>query len=242
MNEVEKKGIGKSKVGLVVAVVVCVILAISSVWLYLRVDSLETEVSILQTEVNSLTNKKNTLQNQVNSLTIEDDDLQDEVDDLTKEISQLEDRYDLYVANHHYSDSEYAMLYDDAQFHFYYVKPEQKFGVYDLDDELYGWEWHIPYEEGVFDCSEMSAYLEWYLENEGWHTIIVVGDSPFGSGRHAWLVVEASEGEYMPVESTTGEIVWWENQYFDNYFEYDRSFETIQEAIAYDESDFDWWK
>jgi len=31
------------------------------------------------------------------------------------------------------------------------------------------------------DCSEMSAHLEWKLENEGRHTYIVVGNSPFGS-------------------------------------------------------------
>jgi hypothetical protein len=111
-----------------------------------------------------------------------------------------------------------------------------------LADEIYGYEWIDPYQEGVFDCSEMSAYLEWELENKGWHTLIIAGDSPFGSGRHAWLLVETSQGKYMPVETTTMEIVWWDNPYFDNYFIYDYSFEDIQEALAYDESEFDWWK
>lgn len=45
----------------------------------------------------------------------------------------------------------------------------------------------------------------------------------------------------MPVESTTIEVVWWDDSYFDNYFEYDYSFETIQEALEYYESEFDWW-
>jgi len=128
-------------------------------------------------------------------------------------------------------------------FSYYYVYPaEQKFGVYNLDDELYGLEWLHPYQEGVFDCSEMSAYLEWYLENEGWHTIIIAGDSPFGSGYHAWLLVECEEGKYMPVESTNIEIVWWDDPYFDNYFAYDYEFETIDDALAYSETEFDWWE
>jgi hypothetical protein len=128
------------------------------------------------------------------------------------------------------------------QFQFYYIKPEQKYGVYDLSGYLSQLKWIRPYQEGVFDCSEMSAHLEWKLENEGWHTYIVVGNSPFGSGKHAWLLVETSEGAYMPVEPTTIEVVWWSSPYFDNYFRYDHEFETIQEALAYSETEFDWWK
>jgi len=131
----------------------------------------------------------------------------------------------------------------DATFSYYYIKPkEQKFGVYNLEDELTGLEWIRPYEEGLFDCSEMSAYLEWYLENEGWHAIIVAGDSPFGSGYHAWLSVETEQGGYLPVETTTMEIVWWDDPYFDNYFKYDYQFEDILDALDYYETEFDWWK
>ncbi len=132
--------------------------------------------------------------------------------------------------------------WDTGQFYFYYVKPQQKYGVYDLSDWINRWEWKKPYEEGVFDCSEMSAYLERKLENEGWHTIIIAGDSPFGSGKHAWLLVEASEGKYMPVESTDMDVVWWDSPYFDNYFTYEHEFETIQDALDYSEAEFDWWK
>jgi hypothetical protein len=132
--------------------------------------------------------------------------------------------------------------WESGRFDFYYIEPEQKYGVYDLSDWLNKWKWIKPYQEGVFDCSEMSAYLEWKLENEGWHTKIIVGDSPFGSGRHAWLLVETSNGKYMPVESTNMAVVLWESPYFDNYFKYDHSFETIQETLVYSETEFDWWK
>lgn len=247
MTEIEKeKGIGKSKIGLVISGVLIVTLVISSLWLYTTVESLQRQVNALQTDkdnlqtqINNLETDNTNLQNQVNNLQSQIDSLNTTYQDYVATHSHSNSEYDNYVATHHYSDSEY----NEAQFSFYYVKPdEQKFGVYDLDDELYGFEWCEQYEEGVFDCSEMSAYLEWYLENEGWHTKIVVGDSPFGSGRHAWLLVETSEGKYMPVEATSVTVVWWSDPNFDNYWIYDYKFETIQDAIAWNESEFDWWK
>jgi len=286
MTEVEKKGIGKSKIGLLISGVLIVILAISSLWLFTEVNSLQSQVSTLETDnsslqsqVSSLSTDKNnlesqvssletwldgnitdyesqiaTLNTQINSLNAQITSLQSEIDSLNttyhdyvathsysnSEYDTLQSEYDNYVATHHYTDKEYNEA--RSSFSFYYVKPEQKFGVYDLEDELYGLEWLYPYEENVFDCSEMSAYLEWYLENEGWHTYIVCGEAPWDGGYHAWLLVETSVDHYMPVESTTIEIVWWDNPYFDNYFIYDYEFETIQEAIAYYESEFDWWK
>ncbi len=160
--------------------------------------------------------------------------------------------YEDYVANHQYTDSEYEGYvaghqytnaeYEEARFFFYYTKPDgQKFGVDDLDAFLQGLEWSKPYQEDVFDCSEMGAALERILENEGWNAVIVVGGSPFGGAPHAWLLVETSEGGYMPVEATTIRVVWWDDPYFDGYFSYDVGFETIQEAIASSESEFDWW-
>jgi hypothetical protein len=273
LTEVERKGVGKSEVGLLISGVIIVILAISSLWLYTRIDSLQNQVNALetdknnlQTQVNNLETDKTNLQNQVDNLQIQKDTLQNQLNLLNatyqnyvsthshsnseyenyvsthshsnSEYDSLQSEYDSYVANHQYTNSQY----DEAFFSFYYVAPEeQKFGVYDLEDELYGLYWLHPYEENVFDCSEMSAYLEWHLENEGWHAMIVAGEAPWDGGGHAWLLVETSEGQYMPVESTTIEIVWWEDPYFDNYFVYDYMFETIQEAVDLNESEFDWW-
>ncbi|MCW3976804.1 MAG: hypothetical protein NWE77_02605 [Candidatus Bathyarchaeota archaeon] len=146
--------------------------------------------------------------------------------------------YDSNVVESQYTNSEGA----ETPFFFYYVKPElQKFGVHSLDNELEGLKWSRQYDLGLFDCTEMTAYLERYLENNGWHAQIVVGDTPFGPGRHAWLLVETSEGSYMPVESTTIQIVWWSAPSFDNYWVFDYRFETIGEALSYSETAFDWW-
>jgi cell division protein FtsB len=132
---------------------------------------------------------------------------------------------------------------EEAKFKFYYASlAEQRYGVYDLEDYLSRTKWvEGSYIPNIFDCSEMSAYLEWKLENEGYHTLIVAGNSPSGTGRHAWLLVETIAGYYMPVEATTYSIVYWSNPYFDNYFVYDHQFETIQEALDYRPTEYDWW-
>jgi len=133
---------------------------------------------------------------------------------------------------------------DRAKFMFYYVPVEQRFGVDDLESYLNRWQWKVgAYAEGKFDCSEMSAYLERELENEGYHTIIVTGETPSDRTEyHAWLLVETSKGKYMPVEATQYKLVKWDNLYFDRYFEYEHSFETIQDALEYDYAEFDWWE
>jgi hypothetical protein len=132
---------------------------------------------------------------------------------------------------------------EDAKFYFYYVRKEQKYGVDNLHDYLAQWNWKEgAYAEGVFDCSQMSAYLEWKFENEGYHTIIVNGNSPDGdSNKHAWLLVETSEGKYTPVEATAYDIVSMKSPDFEKYFQYEFRFESIQEALEYNPREYKWW-
>jgi len=135
---------------------------------------------------------------------------------------------------------EYA---EEAKFMFYYASlAKQRYGVDDLDEYLHRWEWReIAYETGEFDCSEMSAYIERELENEGYNTVIVAKTTPGGLSNHSWLLVETSAGEYMPVEATTYEMVHRGHPDFGDYFVYDYEFETIQEALEYGPTEFDWW-
>lgn len=239
----KNEGFGKPKLRLIVSVALIVMLGFSTLLLFIQVEN-------LRTSNNTLWNQNIGLLNQLN-------DLQSQLDSVRNQLDSLETTYENYMADHQYSDTEYwdyvydhlytneeySNAIDDASFTMYYFKPEnQKFGVYDLDDELSGLAWSEPYQAGVFDCSEMSACLEWCLENKGWHAKIYVGDSPFGSGKHAWLIVETSDGKYMPVESTTIRVVWWDDPNFDNYWEYDYRFETIQNALSYSESGYDWWE
>jgi len=257
MNEVEKKGIGKAGIGILILAIVAVVLTTSNLLVYVslskQISTLKTDKKNLNIQVSTLQTEKSGLVSQVNSLKADIYNLQEEIDDLESEIDSLQsEKYALEsdiddLENEIYDlESEIEWLRQIAEednFQFYYVKPEeQKFGVYNLDDELDGLEWTEPYQAGVFDCSEMSACLEWFLENRGWHVKIYLGDTPFGSGKHAWLIVETTEGKYMPVESTTLRVIWWSDPNFDNYWNYDHRFETIQDAIAYSESGYDWWE
>lgn len=59
---------------------------------------------------------------------------------------------------------------------------------------------------------------------------------------HTWLLVETSPGKYMPVEATQISVVYWNHPDFNSYYKYTRRFETIQDALAYNYDEFDWWK
>jgi hypothetical protein len=161
------------------------------------------------------------------------------VQSLTSEVDWLQSLTDQQQSEIQAKEEEVERV----KFQFYYASlTKQRYGVSDLEEYLDRWQWSEgAYIAGEFDCSEMSAYLEWKLENEGYNTLIVTGDSPFGLGKHAWLLVQTSVEGYMPVEATTYSIVYWSDTYFDNYFVYDYQFENIQEALDYSPNEFDWW-
>ena len=169
-----------------------------------------------------------------------------EVQSLTSEVEWLQTVIAQQQEEMESKDSQIANLEDEVdsvKFQFYYASlAKQRYEVSDLEEYLNRWQWtEGSYVPGEFDCSEMSAYLEWKLENEGYNTLIVVGDSPFGLGRHAWLLVQTSAEGYMPVEATTYSIVYWWDAHFDNYFVYDYRFESIHEALDYSPNEFTWW-
>ena len=159
-----------------------------------------------------------------------------DIENLRTEKSALEQRLE-------HQAEEQAEEIQRAKFEFYYASlAAQRYGVDDLREYLSRWQWiQGAYEAGEFDCSEMTAYLEWKLENEGYRTIIVAGNDPSGDGKHAWLLVETNSGAYMPVEATSCSVVHWDNPNFDDYWEYEHWFETIQEALKHSPSEFKWW-
>jgi len=243
MVEVEKKGIDKAKVVLTVFVILAIILTASNILVYVnlknQINGLETENTSLHSQMGTLQTEKNSLEDQMNTLQAENSQLQSEVDSLQSEILDLE----WEISDLEREIEWLRQIAEEDKFQFYYASlAKQRYDVDDLEEYLDRWEWtEGSYVEGVFDCSEMSAYIEWRLENEGYHTYIVCGESPSGGGYHAWLLVETSEGAYMPVEATEYEVVWWSNPYFDNFFEYDYLFETIHDALDYSYGEFDWW-
>lgn len=119
---------------------------------------------------------------------------------------------------------------------FYYSKPKkQSFGIDELREALHTFNWSLRYRAWEFDCSEMSAFLERYLENQGWNTSIAVGFE------HAWLIVETTEGNYTPVEAQHLEIIYSDNEEYDNYFKYDYLLKNIYSAQDFAHDEFNWW-
>ncbi len=58
------------------------------------------------------------------------------------------------------------------------------------------------YEINAFDCSQMSAYLEWALEDAGFDAWIAIGSAPFDQTvYHAWVLVDTTDG-WEAVEAT----------------------------------------
>ena len=63
---------------------------------------------------------------------------------------------------------------------------------------MYNWGAGSQYEVNAFDCSQMTAHMEWVLENAGYKAKIIEGDSS-GDGNldHAWLSIYLRAGTVM---------------------------------------------
>ena len=108
------------------------------------------------------------------------------------------------------------------------------------------------YQEDYFDCSEMSAFMEWYLEGHGVDTVIVAGerDQPHnisargfeyekGAGDHAWIVANVS-GERVLIEPTLARVV---PKSLERYYLADKIYNDIYDAVESSRSveEYDWW-
>ena len=113
-----------------------------------------------------------------------------------------------------------------------------------VDVSLLEWlttyEWANKYERGEWDCSQMTAALEWYLENCRYKTVMQQGTGPGGDG-HAWISIwlpkgtELSEkGAYAPkdgyyiYEATGGYFVTDMNQWYG--YKTEKQFDDIYAA------------
>ncbi len=108
------------------------------------------------------------------------------------------------------------------------------------------------YQEDLFDCSEMAAFIEWYLEGHGVDTVIVTGkhDQPYNvsiggfeyannSGDHAWVVANLSERRIL-VEPTLARIV---PEALEQYYSPDGAYDDIYDVVGSSRSadEYDWW-
>lgn len=108
----------------------------------------------------------------------------------------------------------------------------------------------IPYEFGTFDCSEMSAYLDWFLKSHGFKTSICVGSIPYsGEIDHAWLKAEVTvtgndnETVYIDGADTFIRICEPGMMGYDSYNRPVLEFGSIFDLVnnGWSENEFNWW-
>lgn len=89
-----------------------------------------------------------------------------------------------------------------------------------------------PYIENVWDCSEMSFYLQHELEDRGYNAQVA---QRIGSPGHSWVIV-VTETEIITIEATTMQIVPFRSD-FNRVFR--NATDAINHGVPVDE--VDWW-
>lgn len=90
----------------------------------------------------------------------------------------------------------------------------------------------FPYIENVWDCSEMSFYLQHELEDRGYNAQVA---QRIGSPGHSWVIV-VTETQIITIEATTMQIVPFRS-------DFNRILRNATDAINHgvEESEVDWW-
>ena len=108
----------------------------------------------------------------------------------------------------------------------------------DLQTFLDNFSYQREFCAGIFDCSEASALLERELENNGFETVIVLGN------KHAWVLVKdilVSERKRQDV--VVESVLLITNPYSGVYVSYQKHlndiYETVNTPMGYYE--FNWW-
>lgn len=195
-----------------------------------------------------LTIENNALSNEIKLLNDEKASLSSNMDEKQMIISQLEnslsDDTKKVPNNYYYKDSKDGSSDDLINY---------------LNDTF---DMPVNYKLHVFDCSEEAAFMERELENAGFDSYIVLGDSPSGgNAKHAWVIVYTSDDYRVAIEPTAllggmdgetqkmfasfsgkGRGIVYKNENSNYYDIYDYMVADIYEAIEIvNFEEFDWW-
>ena len=115
----------------------------------------------------------------------------------------------------------------------YYQDVEKKESINELRETLKEIKYPHEYEGKVFDCSEMSSYTEWFLENRGFDTTILVNES-WG---HAWTSCSI-EGHNVNIECVPPIHITSSEEYNHPEDIYVDIYEALDSSYILE---FDWW-
>ena len=184
-------------------------------------EKLMREKTELEKTIDELKRENENLIVQLHDLKIENENLREQVMELRVKVSQLEDRLKLYEqVPHGYYSTNFFLEYRNT--------------VEDLKTFLSKLKLPHKYERGVFDCSEISAYVEWALEDAGFDAYIVLAED------HAWNMVKVAGATYY-VDMSSGKPYIFKSD--KRYPKIVKIFKNIYEAVEYYHSvkEWDWW-
>lgn len=201
-----------------------------------QVDSLKWSLNYQINQTNDLIKMKNELEEKIRELKNENAKLslqiellknkrESEIQELRSNISDLK-AYVEYLENK-------LKLYEQVPHGYYSTNffPDNDPTLNNLKNFLSTLKIHR-YERGIFDCSEISAYVEWALEDAGFDTYICLGDD------HAWNMVKV-EGATYYVDASSGTPVITKKP----PEKIVKTFKNIYDAVDYFGSveQWDWW-
>jgi len=194
------------------------------------IEELKSEKETLGKKIQDIESENWRLIQQIDKLRRENEELRSQLSELQVKISELEDRLRLYeqVPHGYYSTNFF---------------PEHRNIVEDLRTFLSNLKLPHKYERGVFDCSEISAYVEWALEDAGFDAYIVLGEVDFGGdnrGTHAWDMVKVAGATYY-IDMSSGKPHIFKSD--KHHLKIIKVFKNVYEAVEYYRSvkEWDWW-
>lgn len=107
-------------------------------------------------------------------------------------------------------------------------------------------QWADQYERNAWDCSKMSAFVEWALENCGYPSKIVLGSGRWGEEGHAWVSMKIDRRDYY-YEATSRRFIGSKQDALANGYEDDFRADEILTLRRYYSSNEDflrewgWW-
>lgn len=93
-----------------------------------------------------------------------------------------------------YDPPPYIILYNTPIPNDYYSQDCELPTDQSMQEYLANSEWVDDYDAGGWDCSQMAAYMEFMLENCGYHTVIREADLQGEQYGHAWILVKFRQG------------------------------------------------
>lgn len=180
----------------------------------------------------------NTTDNTTNNINTQIVELNQKITDLSDENIELEKTYDIKISE----------LTKNNQKLYYPVHSSDTNSFAYVSKVLKDFKHLMPYKENVYDCSNMSSHLQWFLEANGIKAQIVIGKPSWAKTVHAWVFAYGNFGK-IAIEAVTQEIIFngglhlfskSDKSYYD-YTNINVQYNSIFDIPDIEKSEYEWW-